>query len=276
MMNKKIIYKRHCMWYDKRHPWNLFDDLANYIKYSLRDYALWLEKYCPEDEMRYELDYFDNATNHQNKDMQDADKKKLLISTLKKMYFSFDQVSTDFPDSPWNVWWNKNCAEHALQNFKRENGHVTYEVTYEAPDNVKEAQKKYDDTIDEGIKLYADLVEFVSFNSFSCCGYRATKKAHRHQLRKIDSIFDKFGMFQNDQAWYIHEGLVAFKKSKRYGTPCNLSEDDWEKYLDDMIFTFHEIAYCNEFFDEYDAEEYEKKYNRGKELFGKYFLDLWD
>ena len=141
-MNKKVIYKRHCMWYDKRHPWNLFDDLANYIKYSLRDYVLWLEKYCPEDEMRYQLDYFDNATNHQNKDMQDADKKKLLISTLKKMYFSFDQVSMDFPDSPWNVWWDKNCAEHALQNFKRENGHVTYKVTCETPDNVKEAQKK--------------------------------------------------------------------------------------------------------------------------------------
>lgn len=43
-----------------------------------------------------------------------------------------------------------------------------------------------------------------------------------------------------------------------------------------MIFTFHEITHCHEFSDKYDAKEYEKKYNRGKELFGKYFLDLWD
>ena len=275
-MNKKVINKRHSMWYNKRHPYNLVNDLANYIKYSLRDYALWLEKYCPEDEMRYELAHFDNATNHQNKDMQDADKKKLLISTLKKMYFSFDQVSMDFPDSPWNVWWDKNCAEHALQNFKRENGHVTYEVACEMPNSVKEAQKKYNDTIDEGIKLYADLVEFVSFNSFSCCGYRATKKARRHQLRKIDSIFDKFGMFQNDQAWYIYEGLLSFKKAKRHGVPCDLTRDIWEKYLDNMIFTFHEMLFYHENASKYSEEEYKRKYNGGKELFGNCFLSLWD
>lgn len=275
-MNKKIIYKRHRVWYDKRHPWNLFDDLANYIKYSLRDYVLWLEKYCPEDEMRYELDNFDKATNYQNKDMQDTDKKELLISTLKKMYFSFDQASMDFPNSPWNIWWNENCADQVLHHFKKDGQHITYELLCQTPDSVKEAQKKYNDTIDEGIKLYADLVEFVSLNAYTCCGYRVNKKARWRQLRKIDPILVRFGMFQNDQAWYIHEGLVAFKKSRRYGTPCNLSENDWEKYLDDMIFTFHEIAYCNEFFDEYDAEEYEKKYNRGKELFGKCFLDLWD
>lgn len=275
-MNKKVIRKRQSLWYNKRHPWNLFDDFANYIKYSLRGYALWLEKYCPKDELRYELDYFDNATNHQNKDMQDADKKKLLLCALKKMYFSFDQVSMDFPDSPWNIWWNENCADNVLQHFKKDGRHITYESPCQTPDSVKEAQKKYNDTVDKGIKLYAALVEFVSFNSFSCCGYRLNKKTRRHQLRKIDSIFDKFGMFQNDQAWYIYEGLVAFKNAKRYGVPYDTSEDDWEKYLDDMIFTFHEIAYCYEFSDKYDAEEYKQKYNRGKELFGKYFLDLWD
>ena len=275
-MNKKAIHKRHSMWYDKRHPWDISNDFANYIKYSLRSYILWLEKYCPEDEMRYELDNFDKATNYRNKDMQDADKKKLLISALKKMYFSFNEASLEYPNSPWNIWWNENCANRVLQHFKKDGQHITYESPCQTPDSVKEARKKYNDTINEGIKLYADLVEFVSWNAYTCCGYRVTKKARWRQLGKIDPVLVKFGMFQNDQAWYIYEGLVTFKKSKRYGAPCDLSEDDWEGYLDNMIFTFHEIVYCHELSDEYATEEYKKKYNRGKELFGKYFLNLWD
>lgn len=269
-MNKKIIYKRHCMWYDKRHPWNLFDDLAIYIKYGLRFYIQWLEKYCDDEELLHEvLIKFNEATGCQDKDKHD------LLCALKKMYFFFDQVSMDFPDSPWNIWWNENCADHAIQNFKRENGHVTYEVAYEVPDSVKESQKEYNSAIDEGIKLYANLVEFISGTNVNN-GYCVTKKARNHLMKRIDPVLAKPYAFGDDQAWYIYEGLVAFKDSKRYGTPYNTSEDDWEKHLDDMIFTFHEITHCHEFSDKYDAEEYEKKYNRGKELFGKYFLDLWD
>ena len=107
-------------------------------------------------------------------------------------------------------------------------------------------------------------------------GYCIIKKARNHLMKRIDPVLGKPYAFGDDQAWYIYEGLVAFKNSKRYGTPYDTSEDNWEKYLDDMIFPFYEITHCYESSDKYDAEEYEKKYNRGKELFGKYFLDLWD
>ena len=60
-MNKKTIYKRHCMWYNKRHPHNLVDDLTTYIKYSLRDRILWLEKYCREDGLHITLMKFNKA-----------------------------------------------------------------------------------------------------------------------------------------------------------------------------------------------------------------------
>lgn len=268
-MNKKTIYKRHCMWYNKRHPHNLVDDLTTYIKYSLRDRILWLEKYCREDGLHITLMKFNKAVGSQNKSKQD------LLSVLRKMYFSFEEVSLDFPNSPWNIWLDKNHKDCVAKSLKREVDYVTYKVACETLDSVKEAQKKYDSTIDEGIKLYVNLMEFI-FDMSIDYGYGATKKARNRQLRKINSILTKVCAFGNDQEWYIYEGLVEFKKSKRYGHPCGLTADVWESYLDNMIFTFHEIIYYNENSCNYSAEEYKQKYNRGKELFGKYFLNLWD
>lgn len=60
------------------------------------------------------------------------------------------------------------------------------------------------------------------------------------------------------------------------GHPGDTTEEDWEKYLNDMIFTFHEIVYQNKNLQKYDEEEYWKRYNEGKKFFSKYFLDLWD
>ena len=251
-MNKKIINKRHSMWYNKRHPYNLFVDLSNYIKVSLRSHILWIEKYIKEDELQEVLKNFNKAMGSQDKNKQD------LLDVLKKMYFSFEEASLDFPNSPWHIWWKNENYKDCL-----------------VPDNVKEAEKNYRSDINDGIKLYASLIEFIS-STWVSYSYVITDKARICQLERIDKNLNRVYAFDDDQAWYIYEGLVAFKNAKRYSVPCDTSEDGWEKHLDDMIFTFHEITHCHEFSDKYDAKEYEKKYNRGKELFGKYFLDLWD
>ena len=252
MMNKKVINKRHTMWYNKRYPYNLFVDLSNYIKVALRDHISWVEKYIKEDELQEVLKSFNKAMGSQNKNKQDW------LDALKKMYFSFEEASLDFPNSPWHIWWKNENYKDCL-----------------VPDNVKELEKRYRSDINDGIKLYASLIEFISSTGVRY-SYIITDKARIHQLERIDKNLNRVYAFDDDQVWYIYEGLLSFKNAKRYSVPCDTSEDGWEKHLDDMIFTFHEITHCHEFSDKYDAKEYEKKYNRGKELFGRYFLDLWD
>ena len=217
-MNRKIIRKRQSLWYDKRHPWNLVNDLAVYLRDSLRGYILWLE----------------NSSDAVNKD------KKLYIFTpddiegklplLKKMYYSFDQVARDYTDSPWNIWWEKNCADVTYRIDK--NGYLKSSAP-SVPNDVREAQKKYNDDIDAGIKFYAKFFKDVS--SEATCTYAAylkslNPKVRWRQLEKIDSNLIRIGAFGDDQAWYIYEGLVTFKNSKRMGHPGDVTEEDWEKY----------------------------------------------
>ena len=251
-MNKKIINKRHSMWYNKRHPYNLFVDLSNYIKVALRSHILWIEKYIKEDELQEVLKNFNKAMGSQDKNKQD------LLDVLKKMYFSFEEASLDFSNSPWHIWWKNENYKDCL-----------------VPDNVKEAEKNYRSDINIGIMLYANLIEFIS-STWVRYAYVITDKARICQLERIDKNLNRVYAFDDDQAWYIYEGLLSFKKAKRYGVPCDLTRDIWEKYLDNMIFTFHEMLFCHENASKYSEEEYKQKYNGGKELFGNCFLSLWD
>lgn len=263
-MNKKIIRKRQSLWYNKRHPWNLVDDLAVYLRDSLRGYILYLEKF-----------------NHK----EDISTRETKLSLLKKMYYSFDQVARDYPESPWNIWWEKNCADVTYRIDK--NGYLVSSAP-SITDEVRKAQEEYYNDIDAGIKLYTKFFKDVS--NEATCTYTAyllslNQKIRWRQLEKLDSNLIRIGAFDNDQAWYIYEGLITFKNSKRMGHPGDITEEDWEKYLDAMVFTFHEVVFQNETLCDYDedeedyqkkCEEYWKKYNEGKRLFGKYFLDLWD
>lgn len=284
-MNKKIIRKRQDSWYNKRYPWNLVDDLAVYLRDSLRGYILCLEN-C-DDQILGKTSHFLIPNDIIDKfDLkEDMNPRKVKLYILKRMYYSFDQVARDYPDSPWNIWWEKNCAGRSW-NIKKD-GRFVYS-TPAIPDDVRRAQEKYCDDIDVGIKLYVKFLKSIS--SESTCIYAAylsslNKKTRWRQLEKLDSNLSRIGAFDDDQAWYIYEGLVAFKNSKRMGHPGYTAKEDWEKYLDAMIFTAHEVVFQNETLYDYDedkedyhekCEEYWKKYNEGKKLFGKYFLDLWD
>jgi len=76
----------------------------------------------------------------------------------------------------------------------------------------------------------------------------------------------------------ILKPLKAFKKMERSGYPSDLTEKKWEKVLDDMIYGIEFIIE-----DDWKPEETVKQYckrhdkaQKGLELFGKYFLNLWD
>lgn len=65
---------------------------------------------------------------------------------------------------------------------------------------------------------------------------------------------------------YIHKILIAFKKYPRNGYPGQLTEEQWEEYLDLMIDAFN---------DKEDDGEL-KLDHPGFKLFIEYFGYLWD
>jgi len=82
--------------------------------------------------------------------------------------------------------------------------------------------------------------------------------------------------------------LIAFRSMPRLGYPASLQdENEWEKILDEMIFAFkYTLADAEikrkEFekkYGEINKENYvkfEKRSQKGLELFGLYFRNLWD
>ena len=101
----------------------------------------------------------------------------------------------------------------------------------------------------------------------------------------------------------IYDCLLQFKNLDRTSYPSDISDEKWEEYLDEMLFSFKEIStnYKNDpleihikdknlsdiFTEDFsgDAErtlvmseskEYFDKINEGLNLFSKYFNDLWD
>ena len=88
-------------------------------------------------------------------------------------------------------------------------------------------------------------------------------------------------------AKFVYPRLKAFKRSRRFGFPAELSEEKWEKTLDKMILAFEllceiegETIVPKEYLEnEKTIDKYfesEKKIDEGLKLFGKYFRNLWD
>lgn len=77
-------------------------------------------------------------------------------------------------------------------------------------------------------------------------------------------------------ALFIYPRLVAFRKMNK-SKPSHLSDTEWDKILDEMIFAFQYVLETDEKPNqklEEKAEDY-KKATRGLILFAKNFFDLW-
>lgn len=101
----------------------------------------------------------------------------------------------------------------------------------------------------------------------------------------------------------IYDSLLQFKNLDRMSCPGDISPEQWEEYLDRMLFSFKEISmnYENDpleiyskgktlseiFSEEFssntertsvvkDSKKYFDKIKEGLNLFSKYFNDLWD
>ncbi len=67
--------------------------------------------------------------------------------------------------------------------------------------------------------------------------------------------------------------MVAFRK-RTMSYPMAMSSRDWDSTLDEIIFALK--FYSNDNWnDDWDAPEAEERAQKGMELFGKHFRDLW-
>ena len=77
-------------------------------------------------------------------------------------------------------------------------------------------------------------------------------------------------------AMYIYSHLCYFRDNCNYGHPGNLSEEQWNKILDDMIIAFKLLIEKDETdYHSIESKNRQKKIRYGLRLFIKYLYDLW-
>lgn len=97
--------------------------------------------------------------------------------------------------------------------------------------------------------------------------------------RKISVQIDPWDTFSLDHtlAYIIHPALIKFKE-KENGHPPHLSEEEWHNILDCMIFSFKKKLEDDDGTICDDIEQTKKNMDeiqKGFDLFGKYYQDLW-
>lgn len=90
-----------------------------------------------------------------------------------------------------------------------------------------------------------------------------TQKQLSHVLMDLD----------NSIAWFVAPKLQKFRK-KLNSYPPDLTLEEWEQILEKIQYSMDMIAEGNHINPENYAEL--PKIKEGCELFGKYFMDLWD
>ena len=77
-------------------------------------------------------------------------------------------------------------------------------------------------------------------------------------------------------AMYIYSHLCYFRDNCNVGHPGNMSEEKWNKILDDMITAFRLLIEKDETdYHSIESKNRQKKIRYGLRLFIKYLYDLW-
>lgn len=107
--------------------------------------------------------------------------------------------------------------------------------------------------------------------------YKPKDKRYKKSVEQL-----KTRGFSDEETYALYEVIAEFSlpRLKRFkvlnnGHPMDLTSDQWDEYLEKMIFSFE---FVNEEWLELRQEEFNDKYARhkeGLELFGRYFEHLW-
>lgn len=86
----------------------------------------------------------------------------------------------------------------------------------------------------------------------------------------------EFWNLDSTLAMYIYSHLCYFRDNCNVGHPGNMSEDKWNKILDDMIIAFKLLIEKDETdYHSIESKNRQKKIRYGLRLFIKYLYDLW-
>lgn len=79
-------------------------------------------------------------------------------------------------------------------------------------------------------------------------------------------------------ARFILPRLKLFRRDCGTSVPRGLTPKKWENIVDKMIFAFEyeALQYTDTFSDKHFTDKDAKNIQKGLELFGKYFMDLWN
>jgi len=102
-------------------------------------------------------------------------------------------------------------------------------------------------------------------------------KKDKKRKKKLQKELKENG-FDNSECWNLDNTIAQFVlprlknfRENLHGYPSNLTEKKWDKILGKMIYSFENIVHS----DVYVDKDY-KKIQKGLDLFGKYFQNLWD
>lgn len=86
----------------------------------------------------------------------------------------------------------------------------------------------------------------------------------------------EFWNLDSTLAMYVYSHLCYFRDNCNVGHPGNMSEEKWNKILDDMIIAFKLLIEKDETdYHSIESKNRQKKIRYGLRLFIKYLYDLW-
>lgn len=162
-IRKRQYKKLHRHYISERQAFSLFSYQAQYIADGLRAF-IHMDRHAISPNSIY--DHFLKKHGKQPGAADVAEKEAIAYwnEILERMYYAFDQVANECPDSPHSIWFDKACEEHIATGkptifdkaHKNEDGTYTTEDTDfpEEPESVQKAEKEYEKKILQGIRLY--------------------------------------------------------------------------------------------------------------------------
>lgn len=99
---------------------------------------------------------------------------------------------------------------------------------------------------------------------------------NRYKPNEDGFIPAEFWNLDSTLAMYIYSHLCYFRDNCNVGHPGNMSEEKWNKILDDMITAFKLLIEKDETdYHSIESKNRQKKIRYGLRLFIKYLYDLW-
>ena len=162
-IRKRQYKKLHRHYISERQAFSLFSYQAQYIADGLRAF-IHMDRHAIGPNSIY--DHLLKKPGKQPGAADIAEKEAIAYwnEILERMYYAFDQIANDFPDSPHAVWFDKAYEEHVAagkptiidKTVKNKDGtYTTNELDLpETPESVWEAEKEYARKINQGTRLY--------------------------------------------------------------------------------------------------------------------------